>query len=101
MHCANANFNLKWCKLMQFRREKLNSTIFVIIYVGIEFLSMYIPVPSTTDDAFLPEIRDMPSDIQSRPRTTSAGTRRTANTRRYVVLNFLYVQIQYNGTFQT
>ncbi|XP_026320800.1 transient receptor potential cation channel trpm [Hyposmocoma kahamanoa] len=39
-------------------------------------------VPSTTDDAFLPEIRDMPSDIQSRPRTTSAGTRRTANTRR-------------------
>ncbi|XP_049876562.1 transient receptor potential cation channel trpm isoform X9 [Pectinophora gossypiella] len=40
-------------------------------------------VPSTTDDAFLPEVRDIPADIQSlRPRTTSAGTRRTANTRR-------------------
>ncbi|XP_045452338.1 transient receptor potential cation channel trpm [Melitaea cinxia] len=40
-------------------------------------------VPSTTDDAFLPEVREIPSDIQSlRPRTTSAGTRRTANTRR-------------------
>nr|QDR50959.1 Transient receptor potential cation channel, subfamily M [Heliconius melpomene] len=40
-------------------------------------------VPSTTDDAFLPEVREMPSDLQSlRPRTTSAGTRRTANTRR-------------------
>ncbi|XP_028167963.1 transient receptor potential cation channel trpm-like isoform X7 [Ostrinia furnacalis] len=40
-------------------------------------------VPSTTDDAFLPEVREMPADLQSlRPRTTSAGTRRTANTRR-------------------
>ncbi|CAH2089285.1 unnamed protein product [Euphydryas editha] len=40
-------------------------------------------VPSSTDDAFLPEVREVPSDIQSlRPRTTSAGTRRTANTRR-------------------
>ncbi|KAG6456152.1 hypothetical protein O3G_MSEX009591 [Manduca sexta] len=39
--------------------------------------------PSTIDDAFLPEVREMPTDLQSlRPRTTSAGTRRTANTRR-------------------
>ncbi|XP_072942327.1 transient receptor potential cation channel trpm [Epargyreus clarus] len=39
--------------------------------------------PSTTDDAFLPEMRDAPSDVHSlRPRTTSAGTRRTANARR-------------------
>ncbi|XP_050352559.1 transient receptor potential cation channel trpm isoform X3 [Nymphalis io] len=38
---------------------------------------------STVDDAFLPEMREVPSEIQSlRPRTTSAGTRRTANTRR-------------------
>ncbi|XP_053614211.1 transient receptor potential cation channel trpm isoform X18 [Plodia interpunctella] len=40
-------------------------------------------IPSSTDDAFLPEAQEMPSDLQSlRPRTTSAGTRRTANTRR-------------------
>ncbi|CAH2042109.1 unnamed protein product, partial [Iphiclides podalirius] len=40
-------------------------------------------VPSTADDAFLPEVREVPSDTHSlRPRTTSAGTRRTANTRR-------------------
>ncbi|XP_045537405.1 transient receptor potential cation channel trpm isoform X10 [Papilio machaon] len=40
-------------------------------------------VPSTTDDAFLPEVREVPTDIHNlRPRTTSAGTRRTANTRR-------------------
>ncbi|CAB3257260.1 unnamed protein product [Arctia plantaginis] len=40
-------------------------------------------LPSSTDDAFLPEVREMPADLQSlRPRTTSAGTRRTANTRR-------------------
>ncbi|XP_075981587.1 transient receptor potential cation channel, subfamily M isoform X3 [Anticarsia gemmatalis] len=40
-------------------------------------------LPSSTDDAFLPEVHEMPADLQSlRPRTTSAGTRRTANTRR-------------------
>ncbi|CAH0590480.1 unnamed protein product [Chrysodeixis includens] len=40
-------------------------------------------VASSNDDAFLPEVREMPTDLQSlRPRTTSAGTRRTANTRR-------------------
>ncbi|XP_028025210.1 transient receptor potential cation channel trpm isoform X2 [Bombyx mandarina] len=40
-------------------------------------------VASSTDDAFLPEVREMPTDLHSlRPRTTSGGTRRTANTRR-------------------
>ncbi|XP_013137248.1 PREDICTED: transient receptor potential cation channel trpm isoform X1 [Papilio polytes] len=40
-------------------------------------------VPSTNDDAFLPEVREIPTDTSNlRPRTTSAGTRRTANTRR-------------------
>ncbi|CAG4987129.1 unnamed protein product [Colias eurytheme] len=41
-------------------------------------------VPSSTDDAFLPEVREVPPDNHSlRPRTTSAGTRRTAaNARR-------------------
>ncbi|XP_069361506.1 transient receptor potential cation channel trpm isoform X8 [Maniola hyperantus] len=40
-------------------------------------------VSSTADDAFLPEVREVPSDMHSlRPRTTSAGTRRTANARR-------------------
>ncbi|XP_026491719.1 transient receptor potential cation channel trpm isoform X9 [Vanessa tameamea] len=40
-------------------------------------------VPSMIDDAFLPEMREVPSEMHSlRPRTTSAGTRRTANTRR-------------------
>lgn len=40
-------------------------------------------VPSTTDDAFSPEVLETPADLQSlRPRTTSANTRRTANTRR-------------------
>ncbi|XP_060805622.1 transient receptor potential cation channel trpm isoform X10 [Amyelois transitella] len=40
-------------------------------------------IPSSTDDAFLPEAQEMPSDLHSlRPRTTSAATRRTANTRR-------------------
>ncbi|XP_013162537.1 PREDICTED: transient receptor potential cation channel trpm isoform X3 [Papilio xuthus] len=40
-------------------------------------------VPSTNDDAFLPEVREVPTEISNlRPRTTSAGTRRTANTRR-------------------
>ncbi|XP_047030904.1 transient receptor potential cation channel trpm isoform X5 [Helicoverpa zea] len=47
---------------------------------------IYLPprlVASSTDDAFLPEVREVPSDLHSlRPRTTSAGTRRTANTRR-------------------
>ncbi|XP_050551119.1 transient receptor potential cation channel trpm isoform X12 [Spodoptera frugiperda] len=47
---------------------------------------LYLPprlVTSSTDDAFLPEVREVPTDLQSlRPRTTSAGTRRTANTRR-------------------
>ncbi|KAH9633176.1 hypothetical protein HF086_017731 [Spodoptera exigua] len=47
---------------------------------------LYLPprlVASSTDDAFLPEVREVPADLQSlRPRTTSAGTRRTANTRR-------------------
>nr|XP_049701124.1 transient receptor potential cation channel trpm isoform X6 [Helicoverpa armigera] len=47
---------------------------------------IYMPprlVASSTDDAFLPEVREVPSDLHSlRPRTTSAGTRRTANTRR-------------------
>ncbi|KAI8420340.1 hypothetical protein MSG28_008865 [Choristoneura fumiferana] len=39
-------------------------------------------VPSIIDDAFL-EANEPPSDLASlRPRTTSAGTRRTANTRR-------------------
>ncbi|RVE51394.1 hypothetical protein evm_003949 [Chilo suppressalis] len=39
--------------------------------------------PSTNDDAFLPEVRESLADLQpQRPRTTSAGTRRTANTRR-------------------
>ncbi|XP_046970563.1 transient receptor potential cation channel trpm isoform X7 [Vanessa cardui] len=39
--------------------------------------------PSVIDDAFLPEMREVPSEMHSlRPRTTSAGTRRTANTRR-------------------
>ncbi|XP_013162539.1 PREDICTED: transient receptor potential cation channel trpm isoform X4 [Papilio xuthus] len=40
-------------------------------------------IPSTNDDAFLPEVREVPTEISNlRPRTTSAGTRRTANTRR-------------------
>ncbi|CAG9564216.1 unnamed protein product [Danaus chrysippus] len=40
-------------------------------------------VSSAVDDAFLPEVREVPTELSSlRPRTTSAGTRRTANTRR-------------------
>ncbi|VVD00937.1 unnamed protein product [Leptidea sinapis] len=40
-------------------------------------------VQSSTDDAFLPEVREIPSDGNSlRPRTISASTRRTANARR-------------------
>ncbi|XP_041984584.1 transient receptor potential cation channel trpm isoform X3 [Aricia agestis] len=38
-------------------------------------------ISSTGDDTFLPEIRDMPTDhLTLRPRTISAGTRRTTNT---------------------
>ncbi|XP_068620258.1 transient receptor potential cation channel trpm [Battus philenor] len=40
-------------------------------------------VLSSTDDAFLPEVREASTDaLNPRPRTTSAGTRRTTNTRR-------------------
>lgn len=65
-------------------RNKIVST--TITFYSIMKMIAIAPASTGADDAFLPEVKEVPTDINShRPRTTSTGTRRTTtNTRRYV-----------------